>query len=337
MNSRFIDCSSHCANDSDSDADWKDEGATPLSPPPAWNYGISTAVPLSVGYKIDTCKAAGPKTAPMSDSASSSDLARISERPAVIVAETGTTSANDPNIGDLPAQTPFQPVGGYRAALSDVEVDTPSAACFLIAPSLDPRTQQSLPAVPIAMPQEVAAPSLPAAVAGEPIHVQRAPATRRWNTPATGVRILYAALIPAVIAVNVSYESIRNAGRDLIRVTEGFTTLQQQVAEINKRTALPALTPTAPQQAQPILGPLSGSFPTPLPDRGSSPPLTAEHRKILPVDTEAPDPAAKSGTAKDEIPEPGQFVLATDEKKPAVHVPTADVPPANEFKLIGDN
>lgn len=155
------------------------------------------------------------------------------------------------------------------------------------------------------------------------------------------LKLLYAALVPAVIAVNLSFDGARDFVRDLVHTKEGVAVLQKQVAELKK--AAPAQTAAASAVPAPIQQPIAviqpeqvyESMPSPIPDRSQVPTPTAA-RKVQPVYVPELSTKQKDRAEKDEIPEPGQFVLSTDEKKAAPVVQQTAVPPANEFKLLGD-
>lgn len=167
-----------------------------------------------------------------------------------------------------------------------------------------------------------------------------------WRNPHRRVKFLYVALLPTVIVVNTSYESIRDKVREIGRALENVSSLQRQVAELKSAPAKPAnaqapQASTANPASQPIppelmrnrsVNWIEAQMPSPIGNPGDEPEPRAQPTK---------KPSGRQGAAASraekeaEQPEEEGFVLANDQKATPAKGDSA-VPPANEFKLIGD-
>lgn len=235
-------------------------------------------------------------------------------RPAI--PDFGTTAGNDRS--DLVPALPKAPQPQAEYARTAEVQQIPTTASLLIVPVRD-TSNVAEAAAPIA-----AAPAVVEPIVGVALPDLKPTAWPSLRLPAHAQRymrpgFLYAALIPAVIAVNLGYESFSNTMRDWMSTKAGVVALQQQVAELKKvPAAAPVMTLAAPNLSV---------APPPLPDRytETSPLPPTRQVKAVSVARTSEQPTEVSA-AKDDIPAAGEFTLATDDKKA----------PPSDFKLIGE-
>jgi hypothetical protein len=319
------------------------EGPPPSLAIQASSYGNPTSGPVSVGYSISIFQSPVTESVVLAEAAdvSEADTPSPRRRLQLVQVRARVQSSNEPTIEGSAASAPAALVDAPVRDLAGRETsgEAPPTATLLIAPT---HSQAPLPRAAAFTPSKAVAAELEPHTS-QPVEAKSqssefVPAIlRKVTSPVVRFRILYASLIPAVIIINMSFEAVRGVTRDLVTVTSGFPALQKQVADLKTQAAAVPPQPVAvPIQVSTSQGPFPASFPTPLPDRGQSPSPQPDNRTINAVAAEPHDRSPKVNPAKEEIPDAGEFVLAADSKGSAVKAPIADVPPPNEFKLLGE-
>ncbi|WP_426172504.1 hypothetical protein [Pseudoduganella sp. R-34] len=343
MKSMVIDCSRTCANDS-TPREPEEPKCVPQAEQKSPTYASMVATPATVRFSIPIAgnnEPAGRKdqrteAAPPQTEGARSSITKC--KPAFSDRAANESSfARPTKVAEDSLLEPVVPDGRTPPTTSP---DLPPTAVLLHMPARESVGDVAAPPVVAAEDQYLDQPH-----AGEtaPNTDQGRKSTERHdNSKSTRrLKLLYAALVPAVIAVNFSIDGAREFVRDLVHTKEGVAVLQKQVAELKSAApAQPAASSTVPpaiQQPIAVIPPEQAfeSMPSPIPDRSRVPTPTAA-RKVQPVYVPELSTKQKDRAEKDDIPEPGQFVLSTDEKKNAPVVQQAAVPPANEFKLLGD-
>jgi len=148
-----------------------------------------------------------------------------------------------------------------------------------------------------------------------------------WSRPAV-LFVLYAAIVPAILAANYAYQRIDATLRELHTATKKLAAVELEMNALKRAIPGQLPAPGTPVERQPEAMAAQLPLPTPVralapePVRAAHAPASANPLKVNP----ATEPVTAEADSKDDIPDSGQFFYVTDDKK-AAH---------SNFKLIGE-